>query len=67
MCLRALNIAIELTGLKWTADWHPVQAKDENGGFVRQISSFRNRVTPDGSAGATGAGGFAAEAGRYHL
>ncbi|WP_243373330.1 glutathione S-transferase family protein [Microvirga solisilvae] len=52
---------------KWTADWHPVQAKDAKGGFVRQTSSFRNWVTPDGSAGPTGEGGFRAEAGRYHL
>lgn len=52
---------------KWTSEWHPVQAKDEKGGFVRQTSSFRNWVTPDGSAGPTGKGGFRAEAGRYHL
>lgn len=52
---------------KWTTDWHPVQAKDEKGGFVRQISSFRNWVTPDGAPGPTGTGGFEAEAGRYHL
>jgi len=52
---------------KWTEDWQPVQAKDEKGGFVRQISSFRNWVTPDGSVGPTGEAGFAAEAGRYHL
>lgn len=52
---------------KWTADWHPVQAKDEKGGFVRQISGFRSFVTPDGAPGPTGDGGFAAEAGRYHL
>lgn len=52
---------------KWTDDWHPVQAKDEKGGFVRQTSSFRNWVTPDGSAGPSGEGGFKAEAGRYHL
>lgn len=52
---------------KWTADWQPVQAKDEKGGFVRQVSTFRNWVTPDGRAGPTGAGGFKAEAGRYHL
>ncbi|KQZ22922.1 glutathione S-transferase [Mesorhizobium sp. Root552] len=52
---------------KWTEDWQPVQAKDEKGGFVRQISSFRNWITPDGSAGPTGEAGFAAEAGRYHL
>ena len=52
---------------KWSAEWHPVQAKDEKGGFVRQTSSFRHWVTPDGRAGPTGEGGFAAEAGRYHL
>lgn len=52
---------------KWVADWQPVQAKDEKGGFVRQVSSFRNWVTPDGSAGPTGSGGFKAEKGRYHL
>lgn len=52
---------------KWTEDWQPVQAKDEKGGFVRQISSFRNWVTPDGRPGPTGEGGFKAEAGRYHL
>ena len=51
----------------WTADWQPVQAKDAKGGFVRQTSSFRNWVTPDGAPGPTGEGGFAAEAGRYHL
>ena len=37
------------------------------GRFVRAQSGFRNWVTPDGSPGPTGAGGFAAEAGRYHL
>lgn len=52
---------------KWSAEWHPVQAKDEKGGFVRQTSSFRHWVTPDGRAGPTGEAGFAAEAGRYHL
>ncbi|MGQ3211527.1 glutathione S-transferase family protein [Shinella sp.] len=52
---------------KWTEDWQPVQATDAKGGFVRQVSSFRNWVTPDGSAGQTGEGGFAAAAGRYHL
>lgn len=46
---------------KWQEDWQPVQAKDEKGGFVRQVSSFRNWVTPDGSSD------FLAEAGRYHL
>lgn len=52
---------------KWTAEWHPVQATDEKGGFVRQTSSFRHWVTPDGKPGITGDGGFAAEADRYHL
>ncbi|MPT47960.1 MAG: glutathione S-transferase family protein [Sphingobium sp.] len=52
---------------KWTEDWQPVQATDAKGGFVRQISGFRNWVTPDGSAGPTGEAGFKAEAGRYHL
>ncbi len=52
---------------KWQADWHPVQARDEKGGFVRQVSVFRNWVTPDGAPGPTGRGGFRAEAGRYHL
>ncbi len=52
---------------KWVQKWQPVQAKDAKGGFVRQVSGFRNWVTPDGSAGPSGAGGFKAEAGRYHL
>lgn len=52
---------------KWVADWQPVQSRDATGGFVRQTSSFRNWVTPDGRAGPTGEGGFNAEPGRYHL
>ena len=52
---------------KWTADWQPVQAKDEQGRFIRQQSSFRNWIMADGSAGPTGKGGFKAEAGRYRL
>ncbi len=52
---------------KWVGDWQPVQAKDEKGRFIRQISSFRNWITPDGRPGATGLGGFKAEAGRYRL
>lgn len=52
---------------KWTEDWQPVQATDDKGGFVRQVSGFRNWITPDGSAGPTGEAGFAAGAGRYHL
>jgi len=52
---------------KWSKDFHPVQASDEEGRFLRQTSQFRNWVTPDGSAGATGKAGFAAEVDRYHL
>ena len=37
------------------------------GQFIRSQSQFRNWVTADGSAGPSGAGGFKAEAGRYHL
>jgi len=39
----------------------------EEGEFNRMESSFRNWVTADGGVGATGVGGFKAEAGRYHL
>src|SRR5215470_9858924 len=52
---------------KWTGRYHPVQSKDDKGGFVRQDSQFRNWVTDNGRPGPTGEGGFAAEAGRYHL
>ena len=51
----------------WIADWQPVQKADAKGRFVRQTSSFRNWITPDGSPGPTGDGGFEAEAGRYRL
>lgn len=51
----------------WTEDWQPVQKQDAEGRFVRQTSAFRNWITPDGSAGPTGRGGFKAEAGRYRL
>ena len=52
---------------RWSETWQPVQGVDSKGSFVRRPSSFRNWVTPDGSAGATGEDGFRAEAGRYHL
>jgi putative glutathione S-transferase len=63
----ATGDATLLVNGKWTEDWQPVQAKDEKGGFVRQTSSFRSWITPDGRPGPTGERGFKAEAGRYHL
>lgn len=39
----------------------------DTGEFIRWESGFRNWVTPDGSPGPSGAGGFKAEPGRYHL
>ena len=56
-----------LTNGKWAEAWRPHQGSDPGGVFVRQASSFRHWVTPDGSAGPSGDGGFPAEAGRYHL
>lgn len=52
---------------KWNADWQPVQKADKKGRFIRQVSGFRNWITPDGRPGPTGEGGFAAQAGRYRL
>lgn len=37
------------------------------GSFKREESTFRNWITPDGSPGPSGKGGFRAEPGRYHL
>ena len=50
---------------KWQDKWY--DTKSTGGRFKRDISRFRNWVTPDGEAGPSGAPGFAAEAGRYHL
>lgn len=41
--------------------------KTVNGEFVRADSTFRNWITPDGSAGPSGDAGFRAQPGRYHL
>ena len=43
------------------------KARLEGGRFNRPTTKFRNWVTPDGSPGPSGEGGFPAEAGRYHL
>ena len=49
----------------WNTDWY--DTKSTGGRFVRNSAAFRNWVTPDGSPGPTGEGGFAAEPGRYRL
>ncbi len=50
---------------KWSTDANTFASSD--GRFERTVSGFRNWVTPDGTPGPSGTGGFAAEAGRYHL
>jgi len=50
---------------QWTDRWYDTSAS--GGRFQRQESAFRNWVTPDGTPGPTGEGGFKAEPGRYHL
>ena len=49
--------------------WHSdaVIARTEQGHFRRPPSAFRSWVTTDGSPGASGLDGFAAEPGCYHL
>jgi putative glutathione S-transferase len=56
-------------GLLVDGQWHDVwyDTKASQGRFVRSESQFRNWVTPDGSPGPSGRGGFRAEPGRYHL
>lgn len=49
----------------WRDVWYDTDAT--GGSFERESAGFRHWITADGSAGATGDGGFAAEAGRYHL
>ena len=46
---------------KWSEAWHPVQATDRQGGFVRQTSQFRHWISADDTTE------FAAEPDRYHL
>ncbi|KQP82779.1 glutathione S-transferase family protein [Methylobacterium sp. Leaf117] len=49
----------------WQDTWY--DTKGTGGRFKRTDAKFRNWVTADGAPGPTGAGGFPAEAGRYHL
>ena len=50
---------------EWRDQWY--DTKSTGGRFKRDISRFRNWVTADGRAGPSGASGFQAEPGRYHL
>ncbi len=50
---------------QWHDEWYDTKAS--GGRFIRKESQFRNWITPDGSAGPSGEGGFKAEANRYHL
>jgi glutathionyl-hydroquinone reductase len=50
----------------WHDDSHDAK-QIERGRFVRPQTRYRNWITPDGSAGPTGAGGFPAQRDRYHL
>ena len=49
--------------------WHDgwIDTKTTGGAFVRPTTKFRNWITPDGTTGPSGSGGFKAETGRYHL
>lgn len=50
---------------QWVDQWY--NTLKSGGKFVREDAQFRNWVTPDGSRGPSGEGGFPAESGRYHL
>ena len=48
--------------------WHTDEAaRSADGRFHRADTRFRSWITPDGSPGPSGEGGFPAAAGRYHL
>lgn len=50
---------------KWQDQWYDTSRS--GGRFERAAARFRNWITPDGSPGSSGVGGFKAEPGRYHL
>lgn len=49
---------------RWHDQWYE---SSKDGAFQREQAQRRNWLTTDGKPGPTGIGGFAAEAGRYHL
>jgi glutathionyl-hydroquinone reductase len=50
---------------QWSTDWYETQKT--GGQFIRTDAPFRSWITPDGTAGPSGAEGFKAEPDRYHL
>ena len=56
-------------GFLKNGEWHDEWAHNDEGSgeFERDESAFRSWITPDGSPGPTGEGGFKAEPGRYRL
>jgi len=50
---------------RWVDQWYDTKASD--GRFIRKSPQFRDWITPDGSPGISGDGGFVAEHDRYHL
>jgi putative glutathione S-transferase len=50
---------------RWHDAWYDTKASQ--GRFIRTEAQFRNWITPDGSPGPSGRGGFRAEPNRYHL
>jgi glutathionyl-hydroquinone reductase len=50
---------------KLRSEW--LEEETEAGEFIRKESQFRHWITPDGTPGPTGEGGFEAVSGRYHL
>ena len=49
----------------WHDQWYDTESS--GGKFRRTAAKFRNWITADGRAGASGRSGFKAESGRYHL
>lgn len=50
---------------EWSTGWY--DTRKSGGRFERPETAFRSWITADGAPGPSGAGGFPAEAGRYHL